>query len=240
MRPRAVLLDAFGTLVTLDAPAPQLRALLSERLSLDVTEAQAREALRAEVRYYRAHLHEGVDTEHVAELHARCAEVLRAALPPSRQLDQADVGTLTALLLDSLHFSVFPEVAATLTRLRDAGLTLVVASNWDASLDSVLHRAGLLELLDGAVNSATTGFAKPDGRLLECALDIAGVTAADAVHVGDSFHHDVGAALAAGVRPVLLARDGRAGEVERGREELTIPELHVIRTLSGLPQLLGI
>ena len=100
MRPQAVLLDAFGTLVTLDAPAPLLRALLSERLSVEVTEAQAAAALSAEIAYYRAHLYEGVDTERVAHLHARCAEVLRAALPrlqgacrgaPSARLEHSPV-----------------------------------------------------------------------------------------------------------------------------------------------------
>jgi putative hydrolase of the HAD superfamily len=240
MRPQAVLLDAFGTLVTLNAPAPLLRALLSERLSVDVTEAQAKAAMRAEIAYYRAHLSEGIDSERVAQLHARCAEVLRAALPRSPALDGADGGTVTALLLDSLHFSAFPEVSATLARLREAGLRLVVASNWDASLDSVLDRVGLLALVDGVVNSAATGYAKPDGRLLDRALALAGVAPDAAVHVGDSFREDVGAALAAGVRPVLVARDGRAGEVERGREMLTMPELNVITTLAGLPDLLGI
>jgi len=241
MRTEGVLLDAFGTLVTLDAPAPLLRALLSERLSVEVTEAQAETALRAEIAYYRAHLREGVDVERVAQLHARCAEVLRDALPRSPRLDaEADSGAITAILLDSLNFSVFPDVTATLRCLREAGLRLVVASNWDATLDSVLDRVGVLELVDGVLNSAATGYAKPDGRLLERALSLAAVAPVDAVHVGDSFRDDVGAALAAGVRPVLLARHGRAGEVERGPEELTVPELHVIVTLSELPELLGI
>jgi putative hydrolase of the HAD superfamily len=240
MRPQAVLLDAFGTLVTLDAPAPLLRALLSERLSVEVTEAEAKAAMRAEIAYYRGHLQEGVDTERLAHLHARCAEVLRGALPRSPALDAADSGTVTALLLDSLHFAAFPEVPATLERLRQAGLRLVVASNWDASLDSVLDRVGLLTLVDGVVNSAATGYAKPDRRLLDRALALAGVAPDAAVHVGDSFREDVGAALAAGVRPVLVARDGRAGEVERGRDMLTMPELNVITTLAGLPHLLGI
>jgi putative hydrolase of the HAD superfamily len=240
MRPRVVLLDAFGTLVTLNAPAPLLRALLSERLSVEVTEAQSEAAMRAEIAYYRAHLHEGIDIERVAQLHARCGEVLRGALPRSPALDGADTGTVTALLLDSLRFAAFPEVPAALARLRAAGLTLVVASNWDASLDSVLDRVGLLRLVDGVVNSAATGYAKPDGRLLERALALTGVGPDAAVHVGDSFREDVGAALAAGVRPVLVARDGRAGEVERGRDMLTMPELNVITTLAGLPDLLGI
>jgi putative hydrolase of the HAD superfamily len=237
---RAVLLDAFGTLLTLDAPAPRLRALLSDRLSVEVTEAQAAEALRAEVAYYRAHMYEGIDIERVAQLHARCAAVLREALPPSLQLDAAAPGAITAILLDSLQFSVYPEVPEALARLRDAGLRLVVASNWDASLDSVLDRVGLLGAVDAVVNSATVGAAKPDPRLLRSALLLAGAEPLAAVHVGDSFREDVGAALGAGVRPILLSRDWRAGEVEYGPEWPTLPELEVVHTLTGLAELLGV
>jgi putative hydrolase of the HAD superfamily len=237
---RAVLLDAFGTLVTLDAPAPRLRALLAERLSAHVTEEQAAAALGAEVGYYRAHMYEGVDLERVAALHARCAEVLREALPRSPEVDEADLGSFTAILLDSLQFSVFPEVEDALARLRAGGLRLVVASNWDASLETVLDRVGLLAAVDAVVNSASVGAAKPDPRLLQSALLLAGVDADAAIHVGDSFREDVGAAFGAGVRPVLLSRDGRAGEVEYGVEEPTLPELTVIRSLATLPGLLGV
>jgi putative hydrolase of the HAD superfamily len=238
--PRAVLLDAFGTLVTLDAPAPLLRALLAQRLGVAVTEAQATEALRAEVSYYRGHMHEGVDLERVAELHARCAEVLRRALPAEPAIEQASPALITEILLESLRFSVFDEVPAVLARLRAGGLRLVVASNWDASLSTVLDRVGLLDAVDGVVDSASVGFAKPDPRLLESALLLAGVAAHAAMHVGDGFREDVGAALGAGVRPVLLARDGAAGELEHGAGEALIPELVVIGTLSELPALLGL
>jgi putative hydrolase of the HAD superfamily len=238
--PRAVLLDAFGTLVTLNAPAPLLRALLVERLGVAVTEAQAAEALRAEVSYYRSHMHEGVDLERVAQLHARCAEVLRLALPTEPAIEQAAPALITEILLESLRFSVFEEVPAVLARLRAAGLRLVVASNWDASLSSVLDRVGLLAAVDGVVNSASAGFAKPDPRLLERALLLAGVAPHAAVHVGDGFREDVGAALGAGVRPVLLTRAGRAAEVQYVASEPLIPELLVIETLAELPGVLGL
>ncbi|MDE3133945.1 MAG: HAD family hydrolase [Acidobacteriota bacterium] len=236
----AVLLDAFGTLVHLDAPAPLLRALLAERLGVAVTEAQAAAALGAEVGYYRAHMQEGVDLTRVAQLHARCAAVLRAALPAAPALQAAAPELLTGILLDSLRFKVFDEAPAALARLRGAGLRLVVASNWDASLDAVLDRAGLLAALDGVVSSAAAGFAKPDPRLLQAALLLAGVEPARAVHVGDGFREDVGAALGAGVRPVLLARESGAGEVEYGTGEPLLPELLVIRSLAELPALLGV
>jgi putative hydrolase of the HAD superfamily len=240
VRPRAVLLDAFGTLVTLDAPAPLLRALLAERLGAIVTDAQAATALAAEVSYYRAHMHEGVDLERVARLHASCAEVLRRALPAEPVITQATPGVVTELLLDSLRFGVFADVPEVLAQLRAAGLRLVVASNWDASLDSVLARVGLLDAVDGVVNSASAGFAKPDPRLLQSALLLAGVAPAAALHVGDSFREDVGAALGAGVSPVLLARGGRGTGPESGAGESLLPPLRVIETLAELPALVGL
>lgn len=235
-----MLLDAFGTLVTLDAPAPLLRALLAERLGVAVTEAQADAAMRAEIAHYRAHMHEGVDLERVAVLHARCAEVLRRALPADPRLEAASPADMTAILLDALRFHAFEEVPEALARLRGAGLRLVVASNWDASLGSVLDRAGLLAAVDGVVSSAVVGWAKPDRRLLDAALRLAGVEPGGALHVGDGFREDVGAALGAGVRPVLLDRRGAAGEVEYGPQEPTLPELVVISSLSELPALLGV
>jgi putative hydrolase of the HAD superfamily len=238
--PRAVLLDAFGTLVTLEAPAPLLRALLAERLGVAVTDEQTVAAIAAEVSYYRAHMHEGVDLERVALLHARCAEVLRQALPAVPAITAAAPGVMTELLLESLRFSVFAEVPAVLARLRAAGLRLIVASNWDASLDSVLARVGLLDAVDGVVSSAAAGFAKPDPRLLQSALLLAGAEPEAALHVGDSFREDVGAALGAGVQPVVVARDGSGAALEQGAAESALPQLRVIETLAELPALVGL
>src|SRR5438034_2731051 len=56
-RPRAVLLDALGTLLTFDPPAGHLRDELRARLGVDVGAAAAEAAVRAEIAYYRAHLH---------------------------------------------------------------------------------------------------------------------------------------------------------------------------------------
>ena len=224
---QAVLLDAFGTLVTLDAPAPLLRALLRERLGVEVTEAQAAAGAAAEVGYYRAHMHEGVDIASASPTSTRVApRCWAAALPRSPQLDGAATpATITGSCSTPCGSAVFPEVPEALARLRAAGLRLVVASNWDASLDSVLDRVGLLEAVDGVV---TRRRRCRQARRRACSRARCCSPAwrpTQALHVGDSFREDVGAALAPGVRPVLIARDGRAGEVERGSEAPTIPEL---------------
>lgn len=51
------------------------------------------------------------------------------------------------------------------------------------------------------VDSAVVGVAKPDPRIFDIALARAGVSAACAIHVGDSVRADVEGARAAGVRP---------------------------------------
>jgi putative hydrolase of the HAD superfamily len=225
IRRRAVLLDAMGTLLTFADPAPRLRAALRERLGLEVGEEAARAAIRAEIAYYRAHLHLGRDPASLAALRAECAEAMRPALATD-----APVADLTAALLDALAFRAYPDSAPALRALRAAGFRLVVVSNWDASLHDRLAETGLGPLVDGAVASAELGAAKPDGAIFDHALALAGVDRAEAWHVGDSVGADVEGALAAGIRPVLVARtDGPAAP----------PGIPVIRDLGALPALVG-
>src|SRR5215210_1617223 len=194
---RAVTLDALGTLLELLPPAPRLRAGLRERLGVEVSEAEAGRAMRAEIAFYRAHLHLGRDRDGLAALRRGCAEALRDALgAPALRL-----GELTRVLLDAV-----PALHA----LREAGLALVAASNWDVSLHEQLERTGLASLLDGALSSAEVGAAKPDPEILLRALAIAQAEPAAAWHVGDDLEADVGAARAAGVTPVLIDREGVA------------------------------
>jgi putative hydrolase of the HAD superfamily len=61
------------------------------------------------------------------------------------------------------------------------------------------------------------------------ALALVGVRPEAAWHVGDSVAEDVAGARAAGIRPVLIARDGAEGP----------PGVPVLRDLEGLPGLLA-
>ena len=64
------------------------------------------------------------------------------------------------------------------------------------------------ELLDGAVSSAAAGARKPDPAIFDSALELAGCEASEAIHVGDTREEDVEGAEAAGIRVLLLDRDG--------------------------------
>ena len=206
MSDRGLLLDAMGTLLTFEPPAPRLRAALRERLGCDVGEQAARAAIRAEIAHYRAHLHEGSDAAGLDALRRASAEAMRPALPEPAASAPGEL--LTEALLAALRFRAYPEVPGTLAALRGRGVRLVVVSNWDVSLHERLEETGLAPLRDGAVASAQAGAAKPDPAIFALGLELAGVAARDAWHAGDSLDADVEGARAAGIRPVLVAREG--------------------------------
>jgi putative hydrolase of the HAD superfamily len=202
---RAVFLDALGTLVALEPPAPRLRAGL-EAHGVEVTEAEAGIAVRAEIGFYRANLLRGRDAAGLANLRSECASVTAAALPPAaRALGEAE---LERVLLDALEFTPFADTVPALEALRARGLKLIVVSNWDVSLHEMLDRTGLRPLLDGAIASAELGVAKPDPAPFEAALALAGVSPAAAWHAGDDIEADVEGAAALGITPVLVDREG--------------------------------
>jgi putative hydrolase of the HAD superfamily len=198
----------MGTLVRLQDPVTALADELRERFGVSVDADQAGAALAAEVAFYRDHLHEGTDRARLAELRARCAAVLFAALPDFSELDAVAPEARTATLLALLRFAAFSDARAALGRAREAGARVVVVSNWDVSLAEVLDRVGLAAAVDGVVTSAGVGAAKPDPAIFAAALALAGTRPEECVHVGDSPAEDVAGARAAGIEPVLLRRTG--------------------------------
>jgi putative hydrolase of the HAD superfamily len=219
---RAVLLDALGTLVELQPPAPRLQRLLRDA-GFEVSEEQATAGFMAEIAYYLDHHLDGSDPERLERLRDRCADEMRRALG----IDDLDHATARRAMLGALEFTAYPDVEPALRDLRDRGMTVVIASNWDCSLPEWLRPAGILELVDGVVTSAEVGAAKPSPRVFERALGIAGVEPGEALHVGDKVDNDIEGAAAAGIRGVLLQREGDPP-----------PEVESIRSLRELPALL--
>jgi putative hydrolase of the HAD superfamily len=219
---RAVLLDALGTLVELQPPAPRLQRLLRQS-GFEVTEEAAAAGFAAEIAYYLDHHLDGSDADRLERLRDRCAEEMRRAL----EVPELDHATARRAMLDALEFSAYADVLPALRELRERGVTLVIASNWDCSLPEWLRPTGIAELVDGVVTSAEVGAAKPEPRVFERALAVAGVSPEEALHAGDKVDNDVEGARAAGIRAVLVQREGEPP-----------PGVEAIRSLRELPALL--
>jgi putative hydrolase of the HAD superfamily len=161
---------------------------------------RVRAAFEAEMSFYAANADRGSDAASLAELRAESAAVLSARL--GRQVE-------VATMMDAIRFEAYPDAGPTLAALREHGLRLVCVSNWDYELPAVLERIGLAAAIDGVVTSAAAGARKPDPAIFARALEIAGCTAAEALHVGDG-DDDVAGARAAGIDVVRIDRDGGA------------------------------
>jgi putative hydrolase of the HAD superfamily len=208
-RYRAVLFDALGTLVALEPPWPPLKQTLRDRYGIEISEQQAKEAIQAEMSYYRDHHAEGSDAASLTDLRRRCAGVLRERLP---EVGSLGLDELMEVLLDALRFTPYPDAAPTLAALRAAGARLAVVSNWDCSLRSVLAEVGLAGAVDAVVVSAEVGARKPDARIFTAAVEELRCLPAESLFVGDSIDVDVAGARAAGLRAVLLDRAARPAE----------------------------
>ena len=202
---RAVFLDALGTLVELEPPWTSLR----DRVPAEVSDRRLMEALRAEMAYYRDHAHEGRDEASLADLRARCAALVSEKLGFEISVDE---------LVEAIRFDAYPDAIPALRELRERDLRLVAVSNWDCSLERVLGRCGLGDLLDGAVSSAVAGARKPDPAIFAPALELAGCDPEEALHVGDTAEEDVAGARAAGIRSLLIDRNGGGGDISSLRE----------------------
>jgi HAD superfamily hydrolase (TIGR01509 family) len=100
--------------------------------------------------------------------------------------------------------SVMPRVPEALARLQRLGITLVVVSNSDGTVERSLEAAGLRQYLSTVVDSAIAGYEKPDPRIFEQALEASKARPETTLHVGDLYHADVAGARAAGLHAVLL------------------------------------
>ena len=106
------------------------------------------------------------------------------------------------------EMTLYADVRPALAAIRRRGLVLGVISNMNRTGDALAAEVGLTGLVDFVVTSLEVGSEKPYRPIFDAALARAGVSADEAVHVGDQVMSDVEGARMAGVLPVLIDRDG--------------------------------
>jgi FMN phosphatase YigB (HAD superfamily) len=118
-------------------------------------------------------------------------------------LDPELADALYLLDFDPASHPYYPDALDVLSTIHAWGATIVIVSDIHFDLRAEFAAQGMDALIDGFVLSFEHGVQKPDGRMFELALDVAGVRAADALMVGDRATHDGGAA-AIGITTLIL------------------------------------
>ena len=230
---KAVFFDFYSTLCVWGQPLEASLQKIAERYRFEIDwerYATARENLYADA--------SGSDpTEH--SLLGTMQEIIESYYKFIRELGvQEHVEQMTWELLQSEHSlfaasnaMLYDDAVPTLQYLRDAGFKLAIVSNWDTPLDPLTERLGIAHYFDIIVAShdARVLSAKPDPHIFNYTLTAVGVSAAEAVHVGDTYEADILGAKDVGIRPILIDRDGT--QVGRWHE--------TIQSLSELPALLS-
>jgi FMN phosphatase YigB (HAD superfamily) len=99
---------------------------------------------------------------------------------------------------------LYPDVRLAIDALRRAGFRIGIAGNQPAATEDALQAMGLH--LDLVASSERWAASKPERRFFDRLVEATGAPAAEVAYVGDRLDHDVGPALAAGLRPVFLRR----------------------------------
>ena len=195
-RPKAILFDAGGTLVTIDPRAfgDVVEPILGVRAAPD--------------RMFSAHFHAMDAIRRNSDLtRSRPGSWWRwwlerylelAGLEPSPEAVDALAATR------GLWRHPMPGSFEGVRAVVDAGIQVGVVSNADGHVADDLAAAGFGDLFDVIVDSTVVGVSKPDPAIFGFALDRLGVSAADTWYVGDSPLFDLGGARAAGLAEFVL------------------------------------
>jgi HAD superfamily hydrolase (TIGR01509 family) len=210
----ALLFDLGGTLVSMD-----FEWMARELLALDIA-CESATLARSEIsvrRLVSAKLAEENPPPVIFPffLTSILTEVLGE---PAENIDEV-VTKLTPVLLpegksQKLWSSVDQATRDALNEFSRLGLRMAVVSNSDGTAEAGIKVLGLRDYFEVVIDSAVVGYAKPDPRIFQCALEVLGVEASRAIYVGDLYSVDVLGARAAGVHPVLLDPHGDWGEVD--------------------------
>ena len=102
----------------------------------------------------------------------------------------------------------FPRVRELLQRMRDAGLTIVVAtSSSKENVKGLLDTAGVRDLIEESTSASDAEESKPDPDIVEAAAKSSGHRASELVMLGDT-PYDVEAATRAGVSIIAVRCGG--------------------------------
>ena len=195
-RPKAVLFDAGGTLVTMD---PGLVGDVVEPVSGQRPDgAQMLEA------HYRA-MAAISDNTHLLDEGAEVwwpwwlGQFLElAGLEPTSDV----VAAMSAQ--HGLWRRELPGSLDGVRRVVDAGFRVAVVSNADGRVAQDLAAAGFDGVFEVVIDSSIVGVSKPDPAIFDFALDALGVSAEETWYVGDSRVFDQGGAEAAGLAAFVL------------------------------------
>ena len=227
---KAVFFDWFSTLARYEPPREQVFSQVLQELGFQASPAGMRRGfLVADRAWYEENAASPTQErtpEERAQRFARHQErILREAGVDVPQSMLPDIFSRMRRATRNMTFVLYDDVLDTLRALKQRDLAVGVLTNMRGDIAPMCRQLGMEPYLDFALTSEQVGAEKPDAPIFRRALERAGVTAAEAMHVGDQYVVDIVGARGVGITPILLDRSDMYPDVNdcpriRGLAEL--------------------
>lgn len=237
VRPRAVLFDAFGTIVH---PEPGWEGLRQECLTVVHGTWAGRNVPLPDflVAYEaaRAEQHAALDANlREFDFAARFRNALvRCGVPAIEAEPWGPIAAERYHRFQQALVHAYDQATRVLPELKAQGYRLGLVSNYNHGgvLRDALARLGLLAHFDAIIVSGDVGVLKPHPRIFRAATDALGVEPHEAVMVGNDVDADVRGAKGAGLRVVWTPYPRASPAPPRGEADA------VVERLADLPKVL--
>jgi putative hydrolase of the HAD superfamily len=208
---KAIFFDAAGTLIKPSRPIGESYAVLARTHGQEVSAGEIAERFRICFRATPPLAFPDVTAARTEDLErAWWKALVRHIFEPWDPFPGFDdfFAELFAYYAKPEAWELYPEVAETLSALERRSMILDVISNFDSRLRGILEGLGVAQKFEHIFISSRAGYAKPAPQIFHAALAQHGLKASDALHVGDSKESDYRGANDAGLRGVLIERNG--------------------------------
>ena len=208
---RAIFFDAAGTLIKPARRVGETYAVLAQKYGVEPSAAEITERFRLCFHSAPPLAFPGTPATRIEDLErAWWKELVQRVFEPWNGFQRFDdyFAELFAYFAQPDAWALYPEVAETLSVLERRGLVLSVISNFDSRLIGILQGLGAAHWFEHIFVSSRVGYAKPDRQIFHTALERHSLEAGDALHVGDSEEKDLLGANRAGLKGVLVERNG--------------------------------
>lgn len=208
---KAVFFDWFNTLARYEPPREELHSQALKEFGIEVSPQQIMPGLLlADRDFFAENVRSPVQKRDPEEQAAVFTRYQNTVLTEAGV--KVDPGLLVQIMQKvqqlsvGMTFTLFDDVLSTLKTLKAQGFILGLLTNYNKDMNPICYELGLEPWLDFVVTSGEVGSDKPNPPIFLAALQRAGVSAAEAVHVGDQYQVDVVGARGVGIRPILIDR----------------------------------
>ena len=214
---KAVFFDYFNTLVYFDPPREKHYADTAAEFGVHITPAAIVAALPEADAWWRSENFSSPikDREQESKFDAYRGYGLRILRDAESTVSPEQALQMLARAFSvGFKFKSFSDSLPALQALKGKNMRMGVISNIGEQIDSYLDKAGFTDYFAYKITSFEAGCDKPQPQIFQLALKRAGITAAEALFVGDQYDLDVVGARSAGITPILIDRNGTSSQYD--------------------------